>query len=188
MERLIQLIQAYRETDDVEEQIRIATELIELVGPELRAHILRCCRPAMADDVFSKTLAAISEGLDSFHGNTTKEFKGWCYHIVRHKLCDDLRRQANDPAEPTAPEELDRVIDAQTRDALMPAEVRLDLEVTMNMLKRVKPPCYDLLWLHYLQEWDYGEIGLELGLKNDAVRMKIRRCLDLAQSLLGKQP
>jgi hypothetical protein len=44
---------------------------------------------------------------------------------------------------------------------------------------------YDYLWKHFVLGMGYGEIAEERELTYDSVRMKIGRCLEAAQSLVG---
>ena len=68
--------------------------------------------------------------------------------------------------------------------ALTPAD-RIDLEHAMKLLTVAKPECYEFLWNHFVLGFAYGEIAEDTGLSYDNVRMKIGRCLDVAQSLIA---
>jgi DNA-directed RNA polymerase specialized sigma24 family protein len=52
------------------------------------------------------------------------------------------------------------------------------------LLKKAKPECLNILWNHYVLGFEIQEIALQVGLKYDAARMKINRCLDAAQGLI----
>jgi hypothetical protein len=54
----------------------------------------------------------------------------------------------------------------------------------MKLLTASKPECYDYLWKRFVFGLEFTEISEEQNLSYDAVRMKVGRCLDEAQSLM----
>ena len=60
------------------------------------------------------------------------------------------------------------------------------LGYAMQLLEKAKPPCRQILWVHYILEWDYQTIAESFGIQYDAVRMRISRCLDLARKLVNQ--
>ena len=67
----------------------------------------------------------------------------------------------------------------------MSPAVRHDLEYVMKLLTSAKPECNELLWRHYVVGLDYAEIAEEKNLNSDAVRMRVKRCLDEAKALVA---
>ena len=84
-----------------------------------------------------------------------------------------------------SPEELWQVVEASAQVAPLTPQNRLDLDYAMKLLTAAKPECSDLLWQHYVVGLDYAEIAEEKDLNSDAVRMRVKRCLDEAKSLVA---
>jgi DNA-directed RNA polymerase specialized sigma24 family protein len=64
------------------------------------------------------------------------------------------------------------------------AEDRLDLADALGLLRNAQAACYDFLWYRYVLGWGYVEIGRVFGLGEEAARKRVRRCLELARTLL----
>ena len=58
------------------------------------------------------------------------------------------------------------------------------MEYAMELLRNAKPPCIHYLRQYYIDGWEYAEVASASGISYDAARMQIRRCLELAQSLV----
>jgi DNA-directed RNA polymerase specialized sigma24 family protein len=132
-----------------------------------------------------EVLKAVATGLTKFSGSSNGEFWAWCYRIARNKLSDHFRAKTADKAEAMAPEELWSLVEASSPGTSVSPAVRLDLEYAMRLLSASKPECRDFLWKHYVLGLDYAFIAGELQLQYDNVRIKIGRCLELAQSLVA---
>lgn len=182
MSSLIELVGASA-SPRLAERMRLAEEVVHRVGPALRDYVVRRVRPEFVRHV-QETLVAIAARLHTFEKLTDRQFWAWCYRIAWNKCADAGRRQ---PAEEFwDPQALWQVIDASAAVEPLAAGERLDLEHALNLLSQAKPPCRDLLWWRYVLEWDYEEIAAATGSAYDAVRMQIRRCLELAQELVAK--
>jgi RNA polymerase sigma factor (sigma-70 family) len=153
--------------------------------PDLRYFIFGRVDSDLAQDVLQEVLHAISVSLNKFAGGTHGEFWAWCYGIARNKLKNFYQSQTDDPEQTFAPDELWPIVDAAGQLAPMSSADRLDLHYALKILEAAKPHCRDLLWRHYVQGRDYAEIAEEEGVKYDAARMKIERCLRLAQALVS---
>jgi len=132
-----------------------------------------------------EVLKAVATGMSRFEGGTAKEFWAWCYRIARNKLSDHYRRQSSERAVSMSPDELWQVMEASAQAAPLTPQNRLDLEYAMKLLTAAKPECSDLLWRHYVIGVDYAELAEEKDLNSDAVRMRVKRCLDEAKSLVS---
>ena len=135
---------------------------------------------AIRVDVVQEVWKAISTNLHTFKEKTDEQFLSWCYRIARNKAADSFR----DRNEPMPLDEVTKIIDESENAQPMSAQDRLDLEHAMNLLSKAKPECLNLLWNHYVLGLDIQEIASQIGLKYDAARMKINRCLDAAQGLI----
>lgn len=188
MNRLVDLARKYQGAPNLEERMRVAEEIASEVAPRLGAFILsNCRRPDMADDVRQETLVGIVNNLHQFRGATDSMFWSWCYHIARNKISNHLGRRGTRPLVTTDTEDLWEVVEASAQSNPMSAGERLDLEYAMELLRQAKPPCYDYLWQYYIFGWDYDEVALVAGLSHDAARMQIKRCRELAQSLMKEE-
>jgi RNA polymerase sigma factor (sigma-70 family) len=185
MEQLVKFVRTYRLTAGIAERVRLSDEIFLRLEPQLRFFVFGQVPPPDAEDVLQEIMKAVATSLGNFKGNSRDEFMGWCYSIARHKLNDHYRRKAGDRMQPLPPEELWPIVDATAQKTPMSAGDRIDLEDAMKLLTASKPECYDFLWKHYVIGLDYAEIAEEQNLKYDNVRMKIGRCLDVAQSLVS---
>ncbi len=184
MSSLVELVGAYRESPRLAERMRLAEEVVHCVGPALRDYVVRRVRSEFVQDTFQETLVTIAAQLHHSTATTDSQFWAWCYRIARNKCADAGRRQ---PAEEFwDPQALWQVIEASAVVEPLAAGERLDLEHALNLLSQAKPPCRHLLWWRYVLGWDYAEIAEATGSAYDAVRMQIRRCLELAQELVAQ--
>ena len=186
MDELIKLVQAYRATDDLEQRLQIATNLVGRVAPALREYVFTHSPPEMVEDISVETIGIIANTLLRFRGTTDAQLWGWCYEVVRNRVRERLRRRETDPLARTDPDTLWTSLEFAARGQPMSAGERLDLEYALDLLRKSKPPCYDYLWTHYVLGWDLAEVARSFGLSYDAARMQVRRCLELAQALLGE--
>jgi RNA polymerase sigma factor (sigma-70 family) len=185
MDDLIKLVRTYRLAAGLSERLRLAEQIFGLIMPDLRVFVFCHLRQQVAEDALQEVLKAVATGMSRFEGGTTKEFWAWCYRIARNKLNDQYRRQSSERTVSMSPEELWQVIEASAQIAPLTPQNRLDLEYAMKLLTAAKPECSDLLWRHYVIGLDYAEIAEEKNLNSDAVRMRVKRCLDEAKSLVA---
>ena len=180
--KLIDMVNSYRQTTDLKTRLPLAGFIYCEIEPDLRLFIFGRVHPSATEDVLQEVLKAIFTNLDKFRGKTEKEFLGWCYRIARNKVNDQLRKQSADRTQPVPQEELWQFVDES--GPLSPQD-KMDLESAMNLLTESKPKCRDLLWKHFVIGLELKEMAKEFNLKSDAVRMKIKRCLDGAQGLMA---
>jgi RNA polymerase sigma factor (sigma-70 family) len=185
MDDLIKLVRTYRLAAGLTERLRLAEQVFSLIMPDLRVFVFSHLPPQVAEDALQEVLKAVATGMSRFEGGTTKEFWAWCYRIARNKLNDQYRRQSSERTVSMSPEELWQVIEASAQTAPLTPQNRLDLDYAMKLLAAANPDCSDLLWRHYVIGLDYAEIAEEKDLNSDAVRMRVKRCLDEAKSLVS---
>jgi RNA polymerase sigma factor (sigma-70 family) len=185
MDDLIKLVRTYRLAAGLTERLRLAEQIFRLIMPDLRVFVFSGLPPQLAEDALQEVLKAVATGMSRFEGGTTKEFWSWCYRIARNKLNDQYRRQSSERMVSMSPDELCQVVEASAQVAPLTPQNRLDLEYAMKLLTAAKPECSDLLWRHYVIGLDYAEIAEEKNLNSDTVRMRMKRCLDEAKSLVA---
>lgn len=184
MGQLIDLIREYRNATTLEHKCRIAEQITGEIRPAMWAQAFHRGGQQWADDVCQEALTAVFENLSKFYGETDKQFWKWCQTVVRHKVIDRIREKTSHPTVSLEADNLWAVIEATSVEEPLSPGVRTDLEYALKLLARAKPPCVDYLWAYYIEETDLAEIALNFQLSYDAARVKIRRCLELAQSLV----
>ena len=185
---LVQLIREYQNAKKLEHRFLLAEAIIRRVGSDLHAFFASRWPPEQADELLQETLVAIAKGLMSVRAETNRAAWGWCYGIARNKHNDQCRSKVAMKTELVDPQEMAETVAASAvQEPIGPGE-RLDLDYAMDLLKAAKPPCYDYLWDFYIRDLDYEDIeGLD-NLPRDTARMRVQRCLELAQELMAKHP
>ena len=180
----MELLNDYRKEAGINERLLLVEKIYFKIKPDLSGFVFKNAHPSVAEEVLHETLRAIVTHLDGFRGRKEKQFWAWSYRIARRKAYDLFHRQFSNKVEPMPPDELERLVTASARaKPLSPAD-KLDLEYAMNLLEKAKPECRKFLWKHFVLGWKFTEMAKELGLKSDAIRMKVNRCLSLAQGLI----
>ena len=186
MDCLIALVREYQNAADVAVRVRVGEDLARRLIPELRAFLFHRHPPELAEVAFQETFQAIFKGLGKFQGQTDAQFWCWCLRIAGNKASDQWREPWGQRRDSLEPETFWALVDASAPEAPLAAGERLDLEYAMNLLKATKPPCYGHLWNHYFLGWDYQEMAEIYQISYDAVKVTVRRCLQLAQALMAK--
>lgn len=185
MNDLFKLIKTYRLTTALTDRLQLGETVFRQIEPELRFFVFGALPPPSGEDVLQDILKAIATDLTRFKGNSLKEFWAWCYRIARNKLADHFRSNASARLQPLPEEELRELVEATTASAPLSPADRHDLDYALKLLASAKPDCLEYLWNHYVVGLDYGEIAETEQLEYDTVRIRIRRCLDTAQSLVS---
>jgi RNA polymerase sigma factor (sigma-70 family) len=183
MQSVFELAEAYREEIHLEPRIELAGKLAEVLAPELRIFVISRVNPSIADDIMQETMKDIFTHFFKFRGKTEKEFWKWCFIITRNKTADRLRWDHKSlkyyPAEELM--QLADAIGAESPTASL--EDRDDVRQVLKLLEQVARECRSKLWDYYVVGLDYDEMAEGLGLSYDAIRMSIKRCLELARDL-----
>lgn len=181
----MKLVRTYRVTTGLADRLRLAEEMFRQVEPGLRLFVFNAVRAPATDDVLQEVLKAVATSLGKFAGDTSTQFWGWAYGIARNKINDQYRRQANDRMEPMPEKELRLLVEASVHSAPLSAADKHDLDYALELLAASKPECRDYLWQHYVLGLDYAEIAEEQNRTYDSVRVKLKRCLEQAKSLVA---
>ncbi len=182
---LVKRVKTYRLTPALDQRLRLAEEIYHEIKSPLHNFIfLRLKHPAR-EDVFQETVKAVTESLAKFTGDSDSEFWKWCFRIALNKVFDHLRKQESDRLQPMEPEELLQLADTSAQNSPLSAADRMDLNDALKILAAAKPECAELLWQHIVIGFDYSELAEERQMSYDNVRMKIGRCLDMAQELMA---
>lgn len=154
-----------------------AEELLNEIGPSLQAFIHKRCKDHhAAEDLYQDTLLIIFQKLGQFQGSTNRELWGWCYTVARNKLNNFFRQQNRVELLDLEADEFDNLPTLPV-DGEKPGD-QLDHEYARRLVKAAKKPCGSFLNAYYILQLDYQTIAEELNMTADAVRMRIKRCLE----------
>jgi RNA polymerase sigma factor (sigma-70 family) len=183
---LLLLARLCRDTTTLDVRVRFAEEFVIRVSGAVGNFVLRRVPQEFAEDVTQQALTAIALHIHKFKGKTESQLWQWCYRVARNKVADCLRQHGGGATAPVEVEEARRALEAEAQHERILPGARQDLEYALSLLGAAKPPCVDLLWDYYILDLDYDDLSTLTALTVDAVRMQIRRCLELAQTLLAK--
>lgn len=185
MGALIDMVQQYLKAGSLAEKQRLGDALLDALGPDLFHYIQHRCQKGCEDAVQQETWLSLFKSLPGFKGQTDEQFRAWCFRIADRRCADSLRGRKRQREHATDPEELARLAEAGA--AVEPAAFATrDLAAqALKLVRKVKPPCYDLLVWRYVLGYDLETIADEMQLDYDTVRMRLVRCLELARKLLS---
>lgn len=181
---LPRLANACRKAQSQPECIRFAEEVIVRVGPQLRHFVATRCPESDVEDVYQDVLLAVATSLPKFEGASDPAFWSWCYRIAQRRLADFYRSRGKLPTVSIDIEEVRREVEGSTASPEVSEADRLALSSALELLGKVKPPCVDYLHAYYILDLDYPEMAVMFHSKADAMRMRVNRCLALANALL----
>lgn len=187
MNPLVKLALCYRSSPDMDVRLHAAEELIKAMGPSLWPFITKRCRDAAtAEDAYQKALLKIVHSLPAFRGHTDKQLWSYCYRIAWYCVADEYRGGWANLVEIWDPEVLREAVGAGASEEPDSAATQADLHAVLELLQCVQPPCYGLLWMRYIEELDYRTIGEINRISAAAAKVRVYRCLKLAQKLAKK--
>ena len=189
MEQLIELIRQYRQSTSSEERERLGIEIYGQIRPQLYAYIRARCPQEHVDDVCQEALLAIFKSLDRFHGGASEQFWSWCYSLVRNKIADHYRKVEMEKKQGElihlAPEDLWKAIEESAVEDPLTNEQWEELKETLALLQAARPECYEYLVKVYTFQESIATLAQKLGLTYDAMRMRVKRCLEAARELMA---
>jgi len=187
MDDLIKLVRTYRLTAGLPDRERLADDIFSQIEPKMRLFVNGKIRPQFADDVLQEVLKAIVISLPTFSGLTSDGFVGWCRGIARHKIHNqyEANAKASERFQALPPEEIWEHMNASAQDMPFATGERLDLDYAMKLLAESKPECVEYLVKHFVDDLDYDEIAEEENIKENAMRMRIERCVETARELVA---
>jgi len=185
MDSLMKLLKAYREATHLDQKRYTVDGIARIMGPKLHRYISATCPRDAVDDLVQIALVGIAQGLPKFRGAT--EFEHWCFSIARHKCVDYLAREGKRKPELFDEETLWELIEASARNNPLTIAQRVTLKEALDMVASAKPPCRDYLEMRFIYGMEFEELGETCGLTADAARMAVKRCIQLAQSLVKEK-
>ncbi|HWK29807.1 MAG TPA: sigma-70 family RNA polymerase sigma factor [Solirubrobacter sp.] len=145
----------------------------------------RTADPEIALDLWAETFAQAVAGAKRFRGSSDGEAAGWLYRIARRQLALYYRRGKIEQRAlarlklerpPASPELL---ADIERRAGL--SELRAELD---DALARLSPGVRDAVRLRIVDERPYPELARDLGITEQAARVRVSRGLATLAELL----
>lgn len=185
MDELAELARRYRTATTLQERDVAAESIIRIVGPKLRAFLHNRLDDEDAEHVFSETLVQVVRKFHQCIGDTDRAVWAWFFQTAYRLMLKTWAKRKMDPLAKGNRENLEEVVERAARIEPLSAGERLDLEDAIKILNEARPPCGDLLRSFFIWGWSYVEIGAAYGKTANAVHVKLVRCLELAQEIIG---
>lgn len=132
------------------------------------------------DDIVQETMLQTIHKLDDFDPEHSGAFRGYLRRATRNRIVDEFRRANRRPS-------ADESAGGLVHPGPSPLEEAIGKEKVAQYeaaLERLKPREQDAITARLEDGLSYSEIGLELGIKEDAARMVVKRALfRLAQEM-----
>jgi RNA polymerase sigma factor (sigma-70 family) len=178
-------LEGYRSSASRSDQNGFAVKIYDALKDFMRGYIYgKTGSVSVVEDVLQEAMAAIVNGLDTCTAKSAKVFRGWYYGIVKNKTYDYVRKKMSSRINFVPPEDIWQVLDASlASDVSRSAKIRMDLEVILSLLDKIKPRCRALLWHREGLGLEWIEVGEELNLNSDAARVKFARCMKVVRRI-----
>jgi RNA polymerase sigma-70 factor (ECF subfamily) len=132
------------------------------------------------DDIVQDTLLQTLHNLDAFDPEHSGAFRGYVRRAAQNRIFDEYRRVSRRPS-------ADQSAGGIAHPGPSPLEAAIGKERVENYeaaLERLKPRDQEAITARLEDGMSYSEIGQELGIKEDAARMVVKRALfRLAQEM-----
>ena len=132
------------------------------------------------DDIVQEALLQTFHRLDAFDPEHSGAFRGYVRRVAHNRILDELRRANRRPS-------ADASADGLVHPGPSPLEAAIGEEKLAqyeSALGRLKPREQDAITARLEDGLSYAQIGQELGVKEDAARMVVKRALfRLAQEM-----
>jgi len=187
MTDLMKLVKACGAAESLPVRTRFIEDVLSHVGPALLAFIRRHTRADLVDDAYQDTLVAVALQLCRCRIKAEPKFWGWCYQTARHKMADQWRKSKSGLTVSLEHAEIQQALEALAQQERFSREDWDELNYALELLRLVKPPCVDYLWDAIALNLSYEVMAQIYGLTENAARMRVNRCLELAQELVAKK-
>ena len=146
----------------------------------------RIADPAQAEDAAHAAILGIVAGLPTVEATTKAKFRSWCFRIARNKINDIYRSKHVVRTDSLDEEDVRRMVEAGFGGGELPSAIKVDLDFFLGKLREARFPCVELLYDHFLNGESYEELGKEMGISANAVRMQVNRCWGTLQKIAAK--
>lgn len=129
----------------------------------------------LTQDVFSNIWTYISRG------KRVGNIRAFCFRVARNRLTDFYRKKKATSLERF----LDAGFDVSDQGmSLAFARTRLDADYSMRALSALSPQHYQIIQMRLVDDKSIDEIAFELGIKKNAVSVRLHRALQYARNHL----
>ncbi len=134
------------------------------------------------DDLYSDVICTVYLNIENFEltlDSLNSKLSTYIYSIANNKLIDIIRKKEK---------ELKKVGDIQYDFTIQPSEEHdfIDFDRSLELLKTLKPPCYELLWDRYFGEIDYDVLAKKYDYSSyNSIKKKKGKCIEQAKRLMS---
>jgi DNA-directed RNA polymerase specialized sigma24 family protein len=179
---VLALVADFKEADE-EERLRLGVEILLIIGPRLQRYLFAFC-PDGWEDVFKATEVAIFKGLDGFNTMNEKAFRSWYFTICINLRNMRIRKLCSERKMLIKEEEYWKVVVAGELKAGLSAGDKLDVEYFMELLDKLKPGCFALIFKRFALQLEFKTIANDYGISEWTATKRTARCLEFARSLV----
>lgn len=155
-------------------------QLVEAYQTQVYRLALRMCGADGADDVTQDAFVAAWRALPNFRSDC--RFSTWLYRLTTNAAIDCLRREKRH----RDADDLDGVELPDGGDTPQEAAERTETQTAVrSALSALSDEHRQVLLLRYMQEMDYGEIAVSLGISEGTVKSRINRAKARLKELLS---
>jgi len=172
MDELISMLVRFRTSGDP----ALAESIMKAIVEDVHMFVLPKVPKQDVEDVRQDVLFAIAQALSSFRGESRQEFFAYCYRIARATIAKYYRKRSREPETHPDFDEFLALIDKEAVNAHFSEVDKSDAREAVQMLKLADPECFELLYTRYVLELPLKEIGEDLGISENAARMRVNRC------------
>ena len=113
---LAEKLERCRKAVILKDTVESVEALVREIGSELMDFALRRCKPEIAKEICQETLLVIALKYREFRGSEDRQFRSWCYTILRRKLSNYFRDEKPALFEPLSESEQWEVIAARDKE------------------------------------------------------------------------
>jgi RNA polymerase sigma factor (sigma-70 family) len=172
MDDLIKMLVGFRKTGDR----ALAEKIMQAILTDVHLFVLTKVPMQDVDDVRQDALFAIAQALYSFRGESRPEFFAYCYRITRATIAKYYRTRSREPQTHADFDALLAMIDKDAVNAYSTEIDKSDAREAVELLKKADPVCFELLYKRHVLELLLKDIGEDLGISENAARMRVNRC------------
>jgi hypothetical protein len=107
--------------------------------------------------------------------------------VAINEVADCWRREERHSTLSLDVETVRQAVEASGEERRIESEERAELNLALELVGATDPACLDYLWERIAYDLAFKDIGVLHGQSMDAARMRVKRCLELAQKLVLKK-
>jgi len=171
---LVELVRAYQAAQEMDLIDEIGAAIVARITKRLHLFLWGRCGSAILDDILQATYEAIFDGFESFQVADERKLWNWMFTIARRKAIDHGRQWSKTSIHESIE---DMVAVSNPKLPVTPPDDFGRREI-LSRLKAINPVCFEYLWNHFVVGLTLVEMAESYGIKEDAMRMRVKRCRD----------